>query len=113
MFPHLLRLELLHQKPTPEPTLDPNIQYNINISSAIENGSIVVNNGTISSDEIKSVKWLADDNIPADAVAEDTNIFGNGKAVLNINGKDDSNGTITFWVRYSGTMSMLTEFKLK
>lgn len=84
-------------KPTPEPTLDPNIQYNINISSAIENGSIVVNNGTISSDEIKSVKWLADDNIPADAVAEDTNIFGNGKAVLNINGKDDSDGTITFW----------------
>lgn len=81
--------------PSPTPTPEPN--YDIAFGD-IENGSLSLRIGVAEySSAGKSVIWRAEDNIPADAVPEVTNIFGDGKAVVPLNGTDDTDGTITFY----------------
>lgn len=82
---------------TPEPTEPPIPKYEIAIDENIQNGTIQIETESGIGSGGNKITWLADDNIPADAVEGQTNIFGDGKAVLNINGKDSSDGTFTFW----------------
>lgn len=104
--------------PTPEPTLDPNLTYAITVDESIPNGSVVVNNGTISSDQISSVEWdaisLMPENITEDAYdsggATTIKVWDKGES-KNINGVDDSDGTITayddmFWNRHLDTYNI-------
>lgn len=82
---------------TPKPTVDPNIKYDINIADNIQNGSIVVSNGEVESDKIRSFTWNAEDHIPAGAVSGETGVFGTGKATVNLNDKDATDGTLTIF----------------
>ncbi len=83
---------------TPEPTVDPNHRYNISIADNIQNGSVVVNSGSVSSDAIKTVRWEAADHVPAGAVEGQTPVFGvNGAATVNLNDVDASDGTLTLY----------------
>ena len=81
---------------TPSPTINPDLRYQINVSDTIQNGSIVVNNGNISSDEINTISWNASDIIPSDSVEGETIIYPAG-TVLPFNGKNSDDGTITMY----------------
>ena len=100
---------------TPKPTIDPSIKYDINISDNIQNGSIVVNNGEISSDAISSFTWDAESHIPAGAISGETPVFGAGKQTVNLNDKDKSGGTLTtyedaHWYDYKTTSGETVKF---
>lgn len=81
---------------TPAPTVNPNIKYDINIADSIKNGSIVVNNGSVSSDEIYHDTWVAADIVPDNAVGNKTPILAAGEEFY-MNGVDGSGGSLTLY----------------
>ncbi len=82
-------------------------KYEIAIDENIQNGTIEIETESGIGSGGNKITWLADDNIPADAVEGVTNIFGNGKAVLNINGKRQQRRNIYFFgTLYNGIMLM-------
>ena len=79
------------EAPTPSPTIDPNTRYPITLSESIVNGSITVQSGTTSSDDIRNVSLSVEDlekNVDADG-----NVIKAGEPIP-LNGTDNSDGTL-------------------